>query len=333
LIVQYFFAVTLMTLSAVAALVLMNLAYTGVTGVYQFTDTNIPIAVFLGLHLLVTDPATSPRTNLGRVVFGGLYGAANFVLYSVLTDFGVPEFYDKLLPVPILNLSVPLIERFARSSFAARLTRWETLVQPKRMNLVHMSCWAALFFGMLGSGFVEAPHAGASIAFWKKAFDEGKPRAGEKLVRMVGAMAEGGSGPACNELGRIYLEGKMAKADRDAAAYYFSKACELGYVQGCANLAEQASEIDQPWSEPAQLALARLEETCGQRKDGRNCYLAGLAYETGKGRAVDLQRAATLYAQACERGHADACQRLERLRTAQVTSPVERSALAVGASR
>ena len=56
LVVQYFFSVTLMTLAAVTALYLLNVIYTSATGVYYFIDINIPIAVFLGLHLLVTDP-------------------------------------------------------------------------------------------------------------------------------------------------------------------------------------------------------------------------------------------------------------------------------------
>ena len=40
----------------------------------MFIDSSIPVSVFIGLHLLVTDPATSPRSNSGKIVFGGLYG-------------------------------------------------------------------------------------------------------------------------------------------------------------------------------------------------------------------------------------------------------------------
>jgi len=82
LVVQYLFSVTLMTLSAMVALVVLNFAYTNTTGVYQFVDTNVPIAVFLGLHLLMTDPSTSPRTNTGRVIFGACYGVGSFACSS-----------------------------------------------------------------------------------------------------------------------------------------------------------------------------------------------------------------------------------------------------------
>ena len=72
-----------------------------------FVDSEIPSAVFLGLHLLVTDPSTSPRTPLGRAIFGVLYGLGVFALYALLGALGLPTFYDKLLCVPLLNLAVP----------------------------------------------------------------------------------------------------------------------------------------------------------------------------------------------------------------------------------
>ena len=67
--------------------------------------------MFLGLHLLVTDPSTSPRTPLGRGIFGVLYGLGVVGLYAFLGGLGLPTFYDKLLCVPLLNLAVPAIDR------------------------------------------------------------------------------------------------------------------------------------------------------------------------------------------------------------------------------
>ena len=94
LVVQALFSVTLVTLSAAAALFILSLAYTGSTGLYYFVDSNIPIAVFLGLHLLVTDPATSPRRNFGKLLFGAMYGALVWALYSGLDWMGAPTFYE-----------------------------------------------------------------------------------------------------------------------------------------------------------------------------------------------------------------------------------------------
>src|SRR3989441_339626 len=112
---QFFFGVTSMTMSAVVTTYLFGLFYYAATGIYFFYDSYIPIAVFLGMHLLFSEPSTSPRTALGRVMFGALYGLSTVVLYQLLGRLAMPTFYDKLLQVPILNLSIRLIDRAARS--------------------------------------------------------------------------------------------------------------------------------------------------------------------------------------------------------------------------
>ena len=118
---QYLFGVTSMTLAAVAATWLFGLAWFTATGVYFFYDAYVPIAVFLGMHLLFTDPSTAPRTAAGRLLFGALYGAGVVAGYALLAGAGLPTFYDKLLPVPLLNLSVGLLDRLAGSRALRRL--------------------------------------------------------------------------------------------------------------------------------------------------------------------------------------------------------------------
>src|SRR5579863_4580057 len=112
---QFFFGVTSMTMSAVVATWLFGRLYFAATGIYFFYDSYIPIAVFLGMHLLFNDPSTSPRTELGRILYGALYGLSTVGLYELLGRAGMPTFYDKLLQVPLMNLSVQLIDRAARS--------------------------------------------------------------------------------------------------------------------------------------------------------------------------------------------------------------------------
>lgn len=238
LVVQGLFAVTLMTLAGVATLVALNLAYTQATGVYYFLNSNLGAAVFLGLHLLMTDPSTSPRSNAGRVLFGCSYAALYFVLYRVLDDAGVPLFWDKLLPMPILNLGVPLVDRVARSGWLGRLNRWwETSFAPRRANLVHMGCWTALFTTMLATGYVEAPHPGNALSFWKRAYDEHKPLAARNLKKLLLDLARHDSGPAYTMLGEMYLAGDLLPVDRASAANCFAHACSVGDLDGCANLA------------------------------------------------------------------------------------------------
>ena len=112
---QYLFGVTSMTVSAVVATYAFGLLYSTATGIYFFYDSYVPIAVFLGMHLLFTDPSTAPRTEVGRIMFGVLYGLSTVGLYVLLGRAGVPTFYDKLLQVPVLNLSIQLLDRVAPS--------------------------------------------------------------------------------------------------------------------------------------------------------------------------------------------------------------------------
>ena len=79
---QFFFGVTSMTMSAVVSMYVFGRIYFAATGVYFFYDSYIPIAVFLGMHLLFNDPSTSPRTELGRIIYGALYGLSTVALYQ-----------------------------------------------------------------------------------------------------------------------------------------------------------------------------------------------------------------------------------------------------------
>ena len=63
---QLLFGVARMTLSAVVTLYLISLAHLQLTGTYLFFDSHIPLPVFLGMHLLFTDPSTSPRSAPAR---------------------------------------------------------------------------------------------------------------------------------------------------------------------------------------------------------------------------------------------------------------------------
>jgi hypothetical protein len=314
LIVQGLFGVTLMTFAAAAALCLLNLAYTARTGVYFFVDSNIPIAVFLGLHLLVTDPSTSPRSNLGKVMFGALYGLGVWVSYAVLRDLGLPSFYDKLLVVPLLNLSVQIIDRCATLGVLGRFSLWEKAFGLRRLNWMHIGCWVLLFAAMLGTGFVEGPHQGASIAFWRKAAEEGKPHAAENLMILLKDRAANGVGEACNELGLLYVEGKLVKKDPKAALRYFVSACDFGYEGGCQNAAIQILFYGAPAAAAdAEEILDHLESQSGRGTNGLSCYLAALAYDIGIVGPKDKTKARQLYAKGAALGDLGACKNLARM--------------------
>ena len=262
LVVMYFFSVTLVAASAAAVLFGLSALYASLTGVPYFLDSEIPSAVFLGLHLLVTDPSTSPRTPLGRLVFGVLYGLGVFGLYSLLGAIGAPTFYDKLLCVPLLNLSVPAIDRAVRSIKPGVVLNRLALDGPLgRGNLAHMAVWI-VFFGdddghgtnrwqahrrqpaVLGAGLRGGP---------PERLQAPRPARDELLRRQLGMGVQRGRRPLHRR--------KNHECRLRLALDYFSRACELRFQAGCVNLLD-----------PSTLSEARLR---GSSISGCCCVKAG----------------------------------------------------------
>lgn len=242
LVVMYFFSITTVTAAAAITLVGLGAIYYALTGVPYFVDSDIPSAVFLGMHLLVTDPSTSPRTPLGRTIFGVSYGVGVFALYALLGSMGMPTFYDKLLCVPLLNLLVPSIDRFVKLLGPQPILHRLALDGPLgRGNLAHMTVWAGLFLLMTTTGSADGMHRGDALPFWIQACDESRPQACQRLVRIEASYCGDNAGWACNELGRHYLEGKIVAPDRDRALSYFSRACEGRFQAGCVNLLDAST--------------------------------------------------------------------------------------------
>jgi TPR repeat protein len=317
LVVQALFSVTLVTLAAAAALFLLNLAYTGLTGVYYFVDSNIPIAVFLGLHLLVTDPATSPRKNLGKILFGAAYGAGVFAIYNALGWMGAPTFYDKLLCVPPLNLTVQLLDRLSVrvSTFMRRfdlsILRWDGEWKPRRANFAHMAVWMCLFAVMSGTGFIGSRHPGSNPEFWRSACEQGRRNACETWTRTLDLMCQHGAEHACFTLGVARSDGRMLAPDAFDAGKSFARACDLGNAAACLRLIALVGN-----------AGPGIFETSCARGDGESCYIVASLYHAGLGVPKNEERALDLYRQSCETGLWRGCGRLaESYRTGQGTSP------------
>ena len=197
------------------------------------------------MHLLFTDPSTSPRTELGRIAFGVLYGLSTVVLYVVLGRAGAPTFYDKLLQVPLLNLSVILIDRAARSAVLRRFdpAALGRSLGPRRRHLAYMGVWAVVFVAISAAGGVGDRHPGQWVPFWQQACEEGRPHACGFLLAKQAGLCNMGSGWACNEAGVLQagLAGRGGVgADREGdgqveALFAFQPGCELGFEAACGN--------------------------------------------------------------------------------------------------
>jgi Sel1 repeat len=309
LVVQALFSVTLVTLSAAAALYAMNLVFTHQTGLYYFIDTNIPAAVFLGLHLLVTDPATSPRRNFGKIVFGAGYGAAVFGLYWLLGWFGAPTFYDKLLCVPVLNLTVRALDRASAAlDSRVRMPEWT----PKRGNFVAMGVWVCLFAVMVSTGFLGSGHPGTDPEFWRKACVAGRGDACQTWVKLMNISCYHGTGPACLVLGSTLNQGGMIPRDPVQAGKDFAHACEMGLSNGCTAILHMVQESEGSF----------LQSACDSR-DGESCFLLGSLYYAGQGVAKDPAHAFSLLNKSCSYGWARGCSGLAECYRAGIGTAVD----------
>ena len=231
---QFFFGVATMTFAAVVTTYAFGLAYYAATGIYFFYDSYIPIAVFLGMHLLFTDPSTSPRTDLGRLIFGALYGLSTIVLYQLLGTMGLPTFFDKLLQVPILNLSIKLIDRLARSRPLRALDPAAIFpsLTPFRLHLAYMAVWAIVFGGMSVVQGVGDDHPGQWLPFWQQACANERPYACRYLEDVQAGLCDRGSGWACNEVG---IRLARRESDLAGAATSMARGCAVGFTPACVN--------------------------------------------------------------------------------------------------
>jgi hypothetical protein len=302
LIVQALFSVTSVTLSAAATLYILNVAYTGSTGMYHFIDTNIPPAVFLGLHLLVTDPATSPRKNFGKIVFGAGYGAGVFLIYGLLGRMGAPQFYDKLLCVPFLNLTVRFLDRasVALNNWVAqhrlRPLDWVSTRSGQQLNFACMGLWVGLFGFMSITGFLGGKQPGSDPAFWEKACSAGRKEACGVLAHTLDVKCQDNSARGCFMLGALLADGKEIPRDPVGAARTFGRACDLGFPHACLSFVELVKG-DGDWV---------LSQPCN-RGDGASCFMLGSLYHHGQGVAHDDAHAVALFRQSCETGYSRGC--------------------------
>jgi hypothetical protein len=259
---QFLFGVTTMTMSAVVTTYLFGLGYYAVTGTYYFFDSYIPIAVFLGMHLLFTDPSTAPRSELGRMMFGALYGLSTVALYALLGLAGVPTFYDKLLQVPLLNLSIKSIDRAVRSEALRRFdpAAIGRSLLGRRRNLAYMSVWVMVFAIMSAAQGVGDRHRGQWIPFWQQACRQNRVNACQYLVQLHTIYCRTGSGWSCNELRilqadkerdrpgssgsppfeelPILLRGSKGPITDRSFASLYSRACDQGWPDTCGRVAK-----------------------------------------------------------------------------------------------
>ena len=101
-------------------------------------------AMLLVFTFLATDPITIPRTGLGRVLFGLGVGLGTGLASNYLVAASLPDYFGKIIAVPVCNLLAPFMDAAGRLRFAERL------LSP-RYNVAHVALWCAIFVGTYSS--------------------------------------------------------------------------------------------------------------------------------------------------------------------------------------
>ncbi len=325
---QFLFRVTTMTLPAAVTVYGFSMLYLKLTGTYFFIDSNIPIAVFLGMHLLFTDPSTSPRSELGRIMFGVLYGATVVGLYWLLGRVGAPTYYDKLLQVPVMNLMVIGLDAVARSRWASWLNpeRLGAALAPRLRSLAYVSLWIVAFGALSATKGVGDFHEGSTVPFWQRACSEHRTDACGKLGGMLQWHCTSESGWACNELAILIKTERLQSALGQGEL--FAKACGYGELAGCNNARKlEPGQADFAHGQPTLLDFPRiLRQAKGAIREKtpfqiytRACDegwlsgcegLSGVFFMGSADLVADKPRAASLALRACEGGLPNACANL-----------------------
>jgi hypothetical protein len=322
---QYLFGVTTMTMSAAATVFGVGVLYRWIFGTYFFVDAFIPAAVFLGMHLLFTDPSTSPRTELGRIMFGILYGATVLVLFAAFDRYGAPPFYDKLMAVPILNLMIKAIDRLAKSTHLRPIdpSQLGKAMAPRRRHLAYMSIWAVVFLIIFVNDGVGILARGHWVSFWDRACSEGRRGACQVVTKIESQQCRSGSGWACNELG-VHLSQTAATVTGWTAAAAFSRGCLLGLTAGCQNLRQSQAAgfqhmppravdyrvlLDEGTGPVTAANEAQLYELACHQEFADGCLRVGLLHL----QARETARAIPLLERACNFKSAEGCVNLATL--------------------
>lgn len=300
LVAQFLFQVTLVTFASAAMLFLLPSIYTAFTGTFWFVDVGIPIAVFLGLHLLITDPATSPKNNWGRFLFGTAYGASVFVIYGILDRYGEPLAYDKLLFVPVLNLLVVRFERlgdYLQAQSAALVERLRIPRYEPNWNLIHMALWIGLFAWMYAGEFLESDHPGRQLTHWQTSCELDRPNACRNLTETLRSRCSQGATEYCAELSRLY-EKKPTLATPLERQIYYGDACDAGATREC-----------DLYRRNLDAAMDReLEASCDSGDSPMSCYVLGSGYVKGINRGSrNRDKAYPYMLAACEQGLGKGC--------------------------
>jgi hypothetical protein len=93
-------------------------------------------SVFLGVTLLITDPATSPKTKIGQILFGMSYAISLALAFTVLISFRWNLYYKKVFFICLLNLLTPFYDHLGEWIESKIWVKNKILSKCSRFNLL-----------------------------------------------------------------------------------------------------------------------------------------------------------------------------------------------------
>lgn len=99
--------------------------------------------MLLVLCLLITDPATIPKSPGGQALFGLTFALVTVLLQAALVAAGYHDFWAKVGAVPVVNFLSPRFDVWART-FVPRLGRWGAWLREHDKNRRLVTIWVAL---------------------------------------------------------------------------------------------------------------------------------------------------------------------------------------------
>jgi hypothetical protein len=199
----------------------------------------------------------------------------------------LPAFYDKLLPVPILNLMVRAIDRAALAG-KFKLVDFSKLgpaLSTAQRRAAIVGVWGLIFVSISAAKGVGDEHQGQWVPFWQETCEEGSDRACGHLATLEQGLCFEDSGWACNELGILLNTLEYPLTEIGGA---LDRGCTLGFPTACENVVRLRTG-------PEPLVSARPLP--------RDLPIL----LRGSKRPLSERDPDVLYALACERGFSSAC--------------------------
>ena len=120
----------------------------------SFTTETPRGSILLGITLLITDPATAPRSKTGQFLYGVGYAFSIFISFIIIAYFNFQMYFVKvffLIPLNLLSYRIDLIGQWIETNFLSKI-KFQWPEKKRKMLLAYM------FVSFLSTAFLSFRH-------------------------------------------------------------------------------------------------------------------------------------------------------------------------------